>query len=423
MSTTNLRQIFHNLNIFGSISARQNTQQQQQQQQQLHRSHHLDVNGSSTNLTMQHAQVPSHHSHKHLHLPFSHNKGILNASMNSHHSRCSENSLRSSQHSARLLSVHRSRSRTRGDRASDASDCNSIKSHRRPSVDTVSTYLSHESKESLRSRNFAVSVNDLLDCSLSSGDEVFSVVATSQQSSSGDNTDGIIISGSSRDRAPLPPPLPINGNATHNPLQNMSSATTNHTCTVVSSSASSILGLRISANTNGTAKCIRRPNTATTTTTTASVVQSQHSAVSIVGVDPASDMISRFVKIVEPPAWPNAQPCPMCLEELVLDSQDPSISLSRCQHLMHLQCLNGMIIAQQQNELNKVKRNCTYTIQFLYKKQNGFPLQNLFIECPVCGIVYGEKIGNQPNGTMSWSIINKCLPGHEGQNTIQIIYE
>lgn len=50
-------------------------------------------------------------------------------------------------------------------------------------------------------------------------------------------------------------------------------------------------------------------------------------------------------------------------------------------------------------------------------------LQNLFIECPVCGIVYGEKIGNQPNGTMSWNIINKCLPGHEGQNTIQIVYE
>lgn len=52
-----------------------------------------------------------------------------------------------------------------------------------------------------------------------------------------------------------------------------------------------------------------------------------------------------------------------------------------------------------------------------------FLLQNLFIECPVCGIVYGEKIGNQPNGAMSWTIISKCLPGHEGQNTIQIVYE
>lgn len=49
--------------------------------------------------------------------------------------------------------------------------------------------------------------------------------------------------------------------------------------------------------------------------------------------------------------------------------------------------------------------------------------QNLFIECPVCGIVYGEKVGNQPVGSMSWSIISKSLPGHEGQNTIQIVYE
>jgi len=84
--------------------------------------------------------------------------------------------------------------------------------------------------------------------------------------------------------------------------------------------------------------------------------QQQSIAGSIVGVDPASDMISRFVKVVEPPLWPNAQPCPMCMEELVHSAQNPAISLSRCQHLMHLQCLNGMIIAQQ-NEMNKVKKS------------------------------------------------------------------
>jgi len=60
-------------------------------------------------------------------------------------------------------------------------------------VDTVSTYLSHESKESLRSRNFAISVNDLLDCSLGS-DEVF--VPSLPPSSLGE-------------RAPVPPPLPL----------------------------------------------------------------------------------------------------------------------------------------------------------------------------------------------------------------------
>ncbi|GBP15848.1 Protein deltex [Eumeta japonica] len=235
-----------------------------------------------------------------------------------------------------------------------------MKSHRRPSVDTVSTYLSHESKESLRSRNFAISVNDLLDCSLGS-DEVFvpSLATSSTMSSVSSSTSTMMTT----ERAPAPPPIP---------------------------SASSI-----SVAASGTSSSKR-------SLSSASLQQQQQQPIagSIVGVDPASDMISRFVKVVEPPVWPNAQPCPMCMEELIHNAQNPAIALSRCQHLMHLQCLNGMIIAQQ-NDLNK----------------------NLFIECPVCGIVYGEKIGNQPNGTMSWSILSKNLPGHEGQNTIQIVYD
>lgn len=65
---------------------------------------------------------------------------------------------------------NRSRSYSRSrDLYSD--DVSSLKSSRRPSVDTVSTYLSHESKESLRSRNIG-SVSDLLDCSIGS-DDVF----------------------------------------------------------------------------------------------------------------------------------------------------------------------------------------------------------------------------------------------------------
>ncbi|KAI8033656.1 hypothetical protein M5D96_013610 [Drosophila gunungcola] len=295
------------------------------------------ASSSSSSASLHHA---NHLSHAH----FSHAKNMLTASMNSHHSRCSEGSLQS-QRSSRMGS-HRSRSRTR---ASDT-DTNSVKSHRRrPSVDTVSTYLSHESKESLRSRNFAISVNDLLDCSLGS-DEVF--VPSLPPSSLGE-------------RAPVPPPLPLHPRQQQQQQQQQQQ-------------------LQLQQQQQQQAQ----------------QQQQQSIAGSIVGVDPASDMISRFVKVVEPPLWPNAQPCPMCMEELVHSAQNPAISLSRCQHLMHLQCLNGMIIAQQ-NEMNK----------------------NLFIECPVCGIVYGEKVGNQPIGSMSWSIISKNLPGHEGQNTIQIVYD
>jgi len=171
-------------------------------------------------------------------------------------------------------------------------------------VDTVSTYLSHESKESLRSRNFAISVNDLLDCSLGS-DEVF--VPSLPPSSLGE-------------RAPVPPPLPLHPRQQQQQQQQQQQ-------------------LQMQQQQQQ-----------------AQQQQQQSIAGSIVGVDPASDMISRFVKVVEPPLWPNAQPCPMCMEELVHSAQNPAISLSRCQHLMHLQCLNGMIIAQQ-NEMNKVKKS------------------------------------------------------------------
>ncbi|XP_075154370.1 deltex E3 ubiquitin ligase [Haematobia irritans] len=327
LSTANLRQILNNLNIFGSSSSKH---------QSSSHNHAILASSSSSGSNNQHSQ------------PFSHSSSVLTSSMSSHHSRCSEGSLQS-KHSSRM-SMHRSRSRTR---ASDT-DTNSMKSHRRPSVDTVSTYLSHESKESLRSRNFAISVNDLLDCSLGS-DEVFvpSLPTTASMTSASVS----LIT----ERAPAPPPIP---------------------------SSVSVCG---AVATSGTSSIISHSSSSS---------QQQPIAGSIVGVDPASDMISRFVKVVDPPQWPNAQPCPMCMEELVHNAQNPAIALSRCQHLMHLQCLNGMIIAQQ-NEMNK----------------------NLFIECPVCGIVYGEKIGNQPNGTMSWSILSKSLPGHEGQNTIQIVYD
>lgn len=130
---------------------------------------------------------------------------------------------------------------------------------------------------------------------------------------------------------------------------------------------------------------------------------------SIVGIDPDSDMISRFVSVVNPPAWPNCRPCVMCLEELQQNPENPVVLLIRCDHLMHLNCLNHLIINQSEQQ----------------QKQQGSDAnaKPLYIECPVCGIVYGEKYGNQPAGTMTWSIIPKQLAGHEGQNSIQIVYK
>lgn len=278
-TSTNLaRQFLNNLNIFGTKSATNLSAQHHHQQAGT-------VSGSSSS-QQQHQQNQSNGSATTSNSCHQQNKLTSTATSTSYH----------------RTDSHRSRSRTRSDHYTDNE---SMKSVRRPSVDTVSTYLSHESKESSLSRNIG-SVSDLLDCSIGS-DDVF---------------------------VPPPPPRP------------------------------------------------------------------QQIPGSIVGVDAASDTISRFVRVVDPPKWPNAQPCPMCLDELRHNSQNPAISLSRCQHLMHLQCLNELIINQQQDA---------------YK--------SLYIECPVCGIVYGEKIGNQPAGTMTWIIIPKNLPGHEGQNTIQIVYK
>lgn len=131
---------------------------------------------------------------------------------------------------------------------------------------------------------------------------------------------------------------------------------------------------------------------------------------SIVGVDADSDTISRFVHVVHQPEWLNCRPCVICLDELQQNPNNPAVSLIRCEHLMHLNCLNHLIITQseqQQKQLPENSKTCA----------------TLYIECPVCGIVYGEKYGNQPSGTMSWSIIQKQLAGHEGQNTIQIVYK
>lgn len=132
---------------------------------------------------------------------------------------------------------------------------------------------------------------------------------------------------------------------------------------------------------------------------------------SIVGVDADSDMISRFVNVVHPPEWPNCRPCAICLDELKTQgsSSNPAVSLIRCEHLMHLGCLNHLIISQSEQQK--------------HLSENSGKSSSLYIECPVCGIVYGEKYGNQPPGTMTWSIIPKQLAGHEGQNTIQITYK
>ncbi|KAF7285936.1 hypothetical protein GWI33_008908 [Rhynchophorus ferrugineus] len=116
---------------------------------------------------------------------------------------------------------------------------------------------------------------------------------------------------------------------------------------------------------------------------------------SIIGLDPASATISRFVRVSKPSEWAPRQPCPLCRQPL-----KPSIVVIAlpCNHVLHLDCLN-------------------YSLTEL---QEAGAL--LHIQCAVCGCIYGEKHGNQPPGTMEWGIIERSLPGFQNFRAIQIVY-
>ncbi|KAL9692114.1 hypothetical protein quinque_005528 [Culex quinquefasciatus] len=86
----------------------------------------------------------------------------------------------------------RSKSRSRGESLIET-DASSINSGRRPSVDTVSTYLSHESKDSNSRKSTTLgSVSDLLDCSMGS-DDVFTTAGAGSSVSSQQNIPGAIV--------------------------------------------------------------------------------------------------------------------------------------------------------------------------------------------------------------------------------------
>ncbi|KAH0561357.1 protein deltex [Cotesia glomerata] len=109
----------------------------------------------------------------------------------------------------------------------------------------------------------------------------------------------------------------------------------------------------------------------------------------VVNVERTPDVISQYVKVVESEGGDS---CPVCL-----GTPEPlTVELTRCHHRLHLACLNAMLNTQ---------------------------MQPMYIQCPVCRLIYGEKRGNQPAGTMNWTTIPRPLPGFPHTNTIQITYD
>ncbi|CAG9773780.1 unnamed protein product [Ceutorhynchus assimilis] len=125
------------------------------------------------------------------------------------------------------------------------------------------------------------------------------------------------------------------------------------------------------------------------------IVEGVDNIASIIGLDPASASISRFVRVSKSSEWAPRQPCPLCRQTL-----KPSLVVIAlpCNHVLHLDCLN-------------------YSLTELQEAGD-----QLHIQCSVCGCIYGEKHGNQPPGTMEWGVIERSLPGYQNFRTIQIVY-
>ncbi|KAG0719506.1 putative E3 ubiquitin-protein ligase DTX2 [Chionoecetes opilio] len=72
---------------------------------------------------------------------------------------------------------------------------------------------------------------------------------------------------------------------------------------------------------------------------------------------------------------------------------DGVVSLNLCKHQFHLACVREMA--------------------------KSFPQ---FLECPNCKTLHGEKLGNQPLGHMNVTTVRNSLPGHLDCGTLQITY-
>eukprot|EP00094_Tigriopus_californicus_P012643 TCALIF_12221-PB protein Name:"Similar to dx Protein deltex (Drosophila melanogaster)" AED:0.20 eAED:0.41 QI:0/0/0/1/0/0/2/0/785 len=116
---------------------------------------------------------------------------------------------------------------------------------------------------------------------------------------------------------------------------------------------------------------------------------------------PIDRLILKYAQFVIDPNDPS-EACHLCSVSLELPSPchetDRSVvCLTLCHHKFHLSCLKSLI----ENQVG----GTTY------------------IECPSCHNVAGERWGSMPvNGTMTYKIVPKGLPGFEDYHSIQITY-
>jgi len=106
----------------------------------------------------------------------------------------------------------------------------------------------------------------------------------------------------------------------------------------------------------------------------------------------SSDTLSKHTR-----EWQPVEPveqCTICLGDMD-NNGGPCRQLNLCPHRFHSECLNQML------------------------KTSPSP----FLQCPICKKVHGVRTGNRPTtGSMSHRIESSSLPGHEGSDTITILF-
>ncbi|XP_050067353.1 protein deltex [Anopheles maculipalpis] len=352
-------------NIFGSKSNAQANEcvQQQQQEHQQAQSHGSKANSGPSGMN----QVTPSSSSQKIH---------LNTQQPAQRNRYAFASGRSYQHQSiittdtpeptRAPQPEQSKSSNRhqfvdirhGGGGGGSNDAASSHKARRPSVDTVSTYLSHESQTSSRHHLDSWEF-DMLNSSMGS-DEVF------MPSTFGPSTDQ-----HSLRRHPIVAPTEDSSSLPDDLLQ------------------------------HSKPDARYQPSTPESFPALLSLMNDNGNGLVVMAVTRESKAIAKYVQVADPPRWPRAQPCPMCMEELRPGSQKVNVALSRCKHQMHLDCLNLLLTKQRRLATSQ---------------------KNYYIECPTCMSVYGVKIGNQPPGTMTYQLLSGGLPGYPPTGIYEITY-
>nr|CAD7267159.1 unnamed protein product [Timema shepardi] len=333
-------------------------------------------------------------------------------------------------------------------------DSSSTKSGRRPSIDTVSTYLSHESKDS----ELTASQSDLLDCSVSS-DDVFESARQNNVSYH-------------RKRQPASLPVRQDSIPSHGSIVGVDAASngiSQFVCVVEAGRARCPICLCELAPDGDIVvalsrcfhqlhlDCLNAMLTSQITNTnkvraptygTKSVVIEVFILTSQVGItehnilfspllllnkalNTVTKQLAKLAKyIIQQPLSLATSPTPSIPSKAATHESSNLIVQLECQQCtaQYVGLTTENLCKRMNGHLHDIKikhpekpvsaHTSTHNLNF----EDCYAVKSLYIQCPVCKMIYGEKTGNQPPGSMTWALLNHSLPGHPGSRTIQITY-